>query len=110
VRALLRAGILENGSVKRGGSGTPKGGSISPVLCNVCLHRLDPQWARRGTGVLTRYADDLLVTCKANRKPRAPSALRDLAKLGLELKQAKTSIVQLCQGGEGFDFLGFHHR
>jgi RNA-directed DNA polymerase len=28
----------------------------------------------------------------------------------LELKEAKTRIVHLCEGGEGLDFLGFHHR
>ena len=33
-----------------------------------------------------------------------------LAELGLELKHAKTRIVHLREGGEGFDFLGFHHR
>jgi Group II intron, maturase-specific domain len=33
-----------------------------------------------------------------------------LAELGLELKDAKTQIVQLAEGGEGVDFLGFHHR
>ena len=35
---------------------------------------------------------------------------RSLSELGLELKQAKTRIVHLREGGEGFDFLGFHHR
>jgi hypothetical protein len=33
-----------------------------------------------------------------------------LAELGLALKQAKTTIVHLTEGGEGLDFLGFHHR
>jgi RNA-directed DNA polymerase len=33
-----------------------------------------------------------------------------LADLGLEPKAAKTRIVHLEVGGEGFDFLGFHHR
>src|SRR5258708_33439142 len=33
-----------------------------------------------------------------------------LAGLGLEPKAAKTRIVHLEVGGEGFDFLGFHHR
>ena len=33
-----------------------------------------------------------------------------LAELGLELKEAKTRIVHLREGGEGLDFLGFHHR
>jgi group II intron reverse transcriptase/maturase len=112
LRAMLRAGVLENGSVKRGGSGTPQGGVISPVLCNVYLHRLDRQWDKRGTGVLIRYADDLLALCKT--KQEAENALvvlsTILAELGLELKQAKTRIVHLREGGEGFDFLGFHHR
>jgi group II intron reverse transcriptase/maturase len=112
LRAMLRAGVLEDGSVKRSGSGTPQGGVISPVLANVYLHRLDRQWARRGTGVLIRYADDLVVMCKT--KQEAENALTALsailADLGLALKNAKTSIVHLREGGEGFDFLGFHHR
>ena len=33
-----------------------------------------------------------------------------LAGLGLEPKAAKTRIVHLEEKGEGFDFLGFHHR
>jgi len=33
-----------------------------------------------------------------------------LAELGLEPKAAKTRIVHLEVGGEGLDFLGFHHR
>jgi group II intron reverse transcriptase/maturase len=111
LRAMLRAGVLEDGSVKRSGSGTPQGGVISRVLANVYLHRLDRQWARRGTGVLIRYADDLVVMCKT--KQEAENALTALsailADLGLALKNAKTSIVHLREGGEGFDFLGFHH-
>jgi RNA-directed DNA polymerase len=42
---------------------------------------------------------------------RALAVLRTLlAELGLEPKQAKTRIVHLREGGEGFNFLGFHHR
>ncbi len=33
-----------------------------------------------------------------------------LAELGLTLKEPKTRIVELREGGEGLDFLGFHHR
>src|SRR3954469_10805452 len=68
VRAMLRAGVLENATVMRSASGTPQGGVISPVLANVYLHRLDRQWADRGTGVLVRYADDLLVMGKTERE------------------------------------------
>lgn len=42
---------------------------------------------------------------------RALVALRAiLTELGLTLKDSKTRIVQLREGGEGLDFLGFHHR
>ena len=66
----------------------------------------------RGHGTLVRYADDLLALCKTRWE--AENALVALtvilAELGLELKPAKTRIVHLREGGEGVDFLGFHHR
>jgi RNA-directed DNA polymerase len=58
LRAMLRAGVMQDGTVRRSDTGTPQGGVLSPVLCNVYLHRLDRQWTERGTGVLVRYADD----------------------------------------------------
>ncbi|MFQ5381836.1 MAG: group II intron reverse transcriptase/maturase [Dehalococcoidia bacterium] len=112
LRALLRAGVLEEGTVRHSESGTPQGGVISPLLANVYLHRLDRAWQTRGTGVLVRYADDLVVMCRdRGEAERSLAALRSiLAELGLAPKEAKTRIVQLCEGGEGFDFLGFEHR
>jgi RNA-directed DNA polymerase len=112
LRAMLRAGVMQDGAVHRDVTGTPQGGVISPVLCNVYLHRLDRQWQARGRGLLVRYADDLVVMCHSRREAEAAlAALRSvLAELGLELKQAKTRIVHLREGGEGLDFLGFHHR
>jgi len=58
LRAMLRAGVMEDRAVSRSIAGTPQGGVISPCLCNVYLHRLDRQWTERGHGVLVRYADD----------------------------------------------------
>jgi group II intron reverse transcriptase/maturase len=112
VRAMLRAGVMESGMVKHPITGTPQGGVISPLLCNVYLHRLDREWDTRTFGVLVRYADDLLVVCKSGQQAQAALArLRQLlAELGLAPKEAKTRIVELAVGGEGFDFLGFHHR
>ena len=112
LRALLRVGVMQDGAVRRKVTGTPQGGVISPLLCNVYLHRLDRAWKTDRHGVLVRYADDLLVMCRSERQAHdALDALRGiLAELGLELKQAKTRIVHLRDGGEGFDFLGFHHR
>jgi RNA-directed DNA polymerase len=112
LRAMLRAGVMEDRAVTRSSAGTPQGGVISPLLCNVYLHRLDRQWTERGGGVLVRYADDLVVMCRTRTEAvRALEALRAiLSELGLTLKDAKTRIVELREGGEGLDFLGFHHR
>ena len=111
LRAMLRAGVMEDGQVRRTAAGTPQGGVISPVMCNVYLHRLDRAWDG-ADGVLARYADDLVVMCWS--RSQAEVALERLtallAGLGLEPKAAKTRIVHLEEGGGGFDFLGFHHR
>ena len=109
---MLRVGVMQDGLVRRSDTGTPQGGVLSPVLCNVYLHRLDRQWTERGIGVLVRYADDLVVMCRTRQEAeRALQALKAiLAELGLQTKDAKTRIVHLCEGGEGFDFLGFQHR
>jgi group II intron reverse transcriptase/maturase len=112
LRAMLRAGVMDDGQVRREVSGTPQGGPLSPLLCNVYLHRVDRSWSPREHGVLVRFADDLLVMCASRQQ--AEAALRRLrhllAELGLEPKEAKTRIVHLEVGGEGVDFLGFHHR
>jgi RNA-directed DNA polymerase len=112
LRAMLRSGVMEEGAVRRSDTGTPQGGVISPLLANVYLDRLDREWRARGCGMLVRYADDLVVMCGSERDAcRALAALRALlAELGLRPKEAKTRIVHLREGGEGFDFLGFQHR
>jgi RNA-directed DNA polymerase len=112
LRALLRAGVMEAGVVRGSVTGTPQGGVVSPLLANVYLHRLDRAWQTMGMGVLVRYADDIVVMCRSRREAEdALSALTAiLAQLGLEPKASKTRIVHLEEGGEGLDFLGFHHR
>jgi group II intron reverse transcriptase/maturase len=109
---MLRAGVMEDGSLRRRAAGTPQGGVISPMLCNVYLHRLDRAWQTSEHGILVRYADDALVLCATGEQAEAALARLTalLAELGLEPKAAKTRIVHLVEGGEGFDFLGFHHR
>ena len=111
LRAFLRAGVMEQGSVRRPVTGSPQGGVVSPLLANVYLHRLDRAW-RGAYGTLVRYADDALVMCRSRGQAVAALARLTalLADLGLEPKAAKTRIVQLSAGGEGVDFLGFHHR
>ncbi|MCA1704401.1 MAG: group II intron reverse transcriptase/maturase, partial [Actinobacteria bacterium] len=112
LRVILRAGVMEDGQVRRPVTGAPQGGVISPLLCNVYLHRIDRSWDVRQHGVFVRFADDVVVMCKSREQAEAALArLRVLlAELGLEPKEAKTRIVHLKGGGAGFDFLGFHHR
>ena len=112
MRGMLRAGVMEAGSLRRGVAGTPQGGVVSPLLANLYLHRLDRAWSSGQHGVLVRFADDVVVMCRS--RGRAEAALERLtallAELGLKPKAAKTRVVHLAEGGEGFDFLGFHHR
>jgi RNA-directed DNA polymerase len=112
LRAMLRAGVMEHGAVKRSVAGTPQGGVVSPLLANVYLHRLDRAWQARGHGILVRFADDLLAICRTRQEADDALAAMTaiLGELGLSLKPVKTRIVHLREGGEGLDFLGFHHR
>jgi group II intron reverse transcriptase/maturase len=112
LRVMLRAGVMSDGQVQRSVAGTPQGGVASPLLANIYLHRIDRAWDVRQHGVLVRFADDVVVMCSTRDQAEAALAqLRVLlAELGLEPKAAKTRIVQLAVGGEGLDFLGFHHR
>jgi RNA-directed DNA polymerase len=112
LRAILRAGVMEDGQVRRPVTGAAQGGVISPLLCNVYLHRVDRVWDVREHGVLVRFADDALVMCRSREQAEAALVrLRSLlAELGLEPKEAKTRIVRMEVGGAGFVFLGFHHR
>jgi retron-type reverse transcriptase len=94
--------------VRRPVTGTPQGGVVSPLLCNVYRHRLDRAWSACEHGVLVRYADDMVVMCSSRGQAEAALArLTDLlAELGLEPKQAKTRIVHLEVGGEDSTFSG----
>src|SRR3954468_11714111 len=41
LRAILRAGVMADGDVRRPVTGAAQGGVISPLLCNAYLHRID---------------------------------------------------------------------
>jgi len=67
LRAMLHAGVMEDGRVRHPVTGTPQGGVISPLLCNAYLNQLDQKWAQHYRGVLVRYVDDLVVLCRTRR-------------------------------------------
>jgi group II intron reverse transcriptase/maturase len=110
LRQWLKAGVMEDGTVRETLAGTPQGGVISPLLSNIYLHYLDRVWENRckHIGKLVRYADDLVIMCGTEAK--ATDALRQLGRimehLGLKLHPGKTRIVTISRGKEGFEFLG----
>ena len=46
----LKAGVLEEGQLRRSDVGTPQGGVISPLLANVFLHYVLDEWYERSVG------------------------------------------------------------
>ncbi len=114
LRKWLRAGVMEEGSVRKATTGTPQGGVISPLLANVYLDALDEAWERDFShlGRLVRYADDFVIMCRRESQAReALGRVREiLTRLKLELHPEKTKLVELGVGKEGFDFLGCHFR
>ena len=76
IRQWLRAGVMEDGTVRETLAGTPQGGVISPLLANIYLHLMDRIWARKcgALGQLIRYADDFVVMTAT--ESQAKEALR----------------------------------
>lgn len=112
LRQWLEAGVMVDGVFSETVSGTPQGGVISPLLSNIYLHAFDQAFSQRGIGELVRYADDFVVLCRSEREAKAAlgAAGEILAGLGLKLHPDKTKVVDLREGREGFDFLGWHFR
>lgn len=108
IRCWLKAGIMEEGTVRRPDSGTPQGGVLSPLLSNIYLHELD-QRMQGEAGKLIRFADDLVVLCYTQEQAQASleKIKLILSELGLTVNEAKTRISHVS---EGFDFLGFTYR
>jgi len=65
----------------------------------------DTQWTNK-----ERLPDSLLRDLVDPSQSCREALTAILAEMGLKLKPAKTRIVHLREGGEGVDFLGFHHR
>ncbi len=125
VSAWLKAGVVEEGVLKRTEEGTPQGGVISPLLLNIALHGLETAagvvyrkerrngeeqiFTSRDSPVLVRYADDFVVLCATEEEAfAAKERVADwLRPRGLVINEDKTQVVHLT---DGFDFLGFNVR
>jgi group II intron reverse transcriptase/maturase len=130
IKKWLNAGVLEDGAKTWSESGTPQGGSISPLLANIYLHYVLDLWVEewrrtqaRGDLIVVRYVDDFVMGFQYREDALAClNALKTrLTKYRLELHPEKTRLIEFGryaterrQGrGEGkpatFDFLGFTH-
>lgn len=105
------------GPPQRNCTGTPQGGVISPLLANVYLHWFDVffhtpdgpgTWAK---AQLVRYADDFVILARYQGQ-RLTDWVRETlqTRMGLEINQGKTRVVDLAQTGASLDFLGFTFR
>jgi len=120
IRAWLKAGAIDKGAFEETTSGTPQGGTVSPLLMNVALHGMETAVmeafrTKAGKPQFIRYADDLVVLHVTEEGVKRAQAVLEtwLADVGLELKPSKTKITHTFtpyQGNVGFDFLGFAVR
>ncbi len=130
VRQWLKAGVLEAGEIEVAESGTPQGGSASPLLANIYLHYAFDLWAdrwrrkhARGDVIIVRYMDDFVVGFQYREEAtRFLAALENrLRRFNLELHAEKTRLLEWGRFAaqhrkrrglskpETFHFLGFTH-
>jgi len=130
IKKWLNAGVLEEGKRTQSESGTPQGGSISPLLANIYLHYVLDLWVgewrreqARGDVIVVRYVDDFVIGFQhRDDAQRCLMALKvRLHQHHLELHPDKTRLIEFGsfaterrqRRGEGkpatFDFLGFTH-
>lgn len=140
IKAWLKAGIMDGGSISTSDKGTPQGGIISPLLANVALHGMEDDTkealkqelfdymklkSRAGKASyllskrmlsIIRYADDfVLIHEDKNILMKAKEYVEQwLQTMGLTLKPAKTRVCHtyrtIDEKVPGFNFLGFHVR
>jgi len=114
VERWLKVGFIEEGEKHESELGSPQGGVISPLLSNIYLNYLDTVWEKyyKHLGTLVRYCDDFVIICRTKKDiNHAYKVISDIMKrLEIQLHPEKTRFVNLWDGKEGFDFLGFHHR
>jgi group II intron reverse transcriptase/maturase len=113
IRWWLEAGVMENDRITYSDTGVPQGGVISPLLANIYLNELDRRWTERGYNSiryeahLVRYADDMVILCRKEVGRYYAEFKQEIERLGLELNEAKTRVVE---AREGFGFLGMCFR
>jgi RNA-directed DNA polymerase len=90
--------------------GTPQGGVISPLLANLYMNRFLKFWRMRGCSAafrahLVNYADDFVILSRGHADEALAWTRATMARLGLTLNEAKTSVRNAR--AERFNFLGY---
>jgi RNA-directed DNA polymerase len=108
----LKAGVLEDGSIRYNDEGTPQGGIISPMPSNIYLHEALDKWFAevaqprlRGRSLIVRFADDVILGFE--NKTEAEKVLlalnRRFERYGLELHPEKTRLLYFGKPGKSND-------
>ncbi|MBM3539346.1 MAG: group II intron reverse transcriptase/maturase [Alphaproteobacteria bacterium] len=95
---------------RRSTCGTPQGGVISPLLANLYMNRFLKYWriAERTAAFrahVIAYADDFVILSRGHAAAALAWTKATMARLGLAVNEAKTSVRQARH--ERFDFLGY---
>jgi RNA-directed DNA polymerase len=124
----LKAGVLDEGQLRRNDMGTPQGGVISPLLANIFLHYVLDEWFAKEVGprmkrrhVLVRYCDDFVMAFEDFLDARRVFEVlgKRVGRFGLALHPDKTRMVDFrflrpdgrhpLTQATTFDLLGFTH-
>ena len=118
IKAWLKAPIEERDEQgkrrmtggKKAKRGTPQGGVASPLLSVIYMHRFLRAWRQRGKDKefqarLVNFADDFVILSKGHAGAALEWTRGVMARIGLTLNEAKTSIRDARR--ESFDFLGY---
>jgi RNA-directed DNA polymerase len=120
-----KAGVLAQGVLHHAETGTPQGGSASPLLSNISLHSVLDLWFAqevlprlRGRAFMTRFADDVVMGFEHREDAEKVLQVlpKRLGKYGLTVHPAKTRLVAFGRPGPTkgnkpgtCDYLGFTH-
>ena len=109
IRALLNAGVMDDGLVKPPeDEGVPQGGPLSPLLSNLFLDDLDRELERRAHRFV-RYADDCNIYVRSERAGhRVMEGIKRflIRKLKLKVNEEKSAVAKASER----KFLGFTVR
>jgi group II intron reverse transcriptase/maturase len=127
LKQWFQAGIFDGKELSYSDSGTPQGGTASPLIANVYLHYVMDEWFEqevkprlKGRCFLVRFADDAVLGFEYEEDARRVRDVlfKRLEKYGLHAHTKKTRLVKFKRPRAGgskdrtngtFDFLGFTH-